>query len=154
VAGPCEGYYPSWYFDPQREMCLQFVYGGCLGNNNRFATREMCENNCLLTDRIGWFFYFFYFLKRKFLKRMFPKISPTDACDQPKTEGPCKGNFSRFSFDKGEEKCVPFQYGGCKGNGNNFLTEQECHQRCSHEGRMRGNNDSTINLGCHDDNKC
>ncbi|XP_035703436.1 papilin isoform X2 [Folsomia candida] len=112
VPGPCEGYYPSWYYDPQREMCLQFVYGGCLGNNNRFATRELCENNCLMPDRI-------------------------DACDQPKTEGPCKGNYTRHFFDKEGESCVEFQYGGCKGNNNNFLTGRECEQRCSQEGRIR-----------------
>ena len=53
VQGPCEGYYPSWYYDAQRERCEQFIYGGCLGNNNRFQSRDLCENTCLLPDRVG-----------------------------------------------------------------------------------------------------
>lgn len=68
-----------------------------------------------------------------------------DACDQPKTEGPCKGNYTRHFFDKEGESCVEFQYGGCKGNNNNFLTGRECEQRCSQEGRIRGKLISVIN---------
>lgn len=53
VSGPCEGYFPSWYYDHEREYCHQFKYGGCLGNNNRFGTREECETICLESERVG-----------------------------------------------------------------------------------------------------
>ena len=54
VSGPCEGYYPLWYYDKERKGCAQFVYGGCLGNANRFETREDCENTCSTdTDPVG-----------------------------------------------------------------------------------------------------
>ncbi|XP_047127269.1 eppin [Hydra vulgaris] len=33
--GPCEGYFKKWFFNYDVKMCQQFVYGGCLGNNNR-----------------------------------------------------------------------------------------------------------------------
>lgn len=51
--GPCEGYYPTWYYDHERKHCAQFVYGGCLGNNNRFQTREECENLCVASENTG-----------------------------------------------------------------------------------------------------
>jgi len=51
--GPCEGYYPTWYYDQDRKQCAQFVYGGCLGNNNKFQTREECEHLCVIPDTLG-----------------------------------------------------------------------------------------------------
>ena len=36
VPGPCEGYYPRFGYNHETKACEQFVYGGCLGNNNRF----------------------------------------------------------------------------------------------------------------------
>ena len=53
--------------------------------------------------------------------------------------GPCRGNFSRWHFDKESGECQPFGWGGCKGNENNFLSERECQMRCKDQpGRMRG----------------
>nr|CAD7426582.1 unnamed protein product [Timema monikensis] len=112
IEGPCEGYYPTWHYDAERKQCRQFIYGGCLGNNNKFQTREECDELCVTPDTI-------------------------DACDQPKFEGPCRGNFSRWYFDKESGICSEFSYGGCKGNGNNFYTESACHQQCLQPGRSR-----------------
>lgn len=53
VPGPCEGYYPQWYYDRERKTCSQFIYGGCLGNNNKFETREECQNLCVKDDSAG-----------------------------------------------------------------------------------------------------
>nr|CAD7588891.1 unnamed protein product [Timema genevievae] len=112
IEGPCEGYYPTWHYDAERKQCRQFIYGGCLGNNNKFQTREECDELCVTPDTI-------------------------DACDQPRFEGPCRGNFSRWYFDKESGICSEFSYGGCKGNGNNFYTESACHQQCLQPGRSR-----------------
>lgn len=51
--GPCEGYYLTWYYDQDRKQCAQFVYSGCLGNNNKFQTREECEHLCVMPDTLG-----------------------------------------------------------------------------------------------------
>jgi hypothetical protein len=59
-------------------------------------------------------------------------------CFQVKMEGPCKGNFSRYSYDQSDGQCKPFTYGGCKGNQNNFLSEEECQLRCRGKDRQRG----------------
>ena len=53
VKGACDGYYPSWYYNQERKRCEPFVYGGCLGNGNRFATAEECQQTCVIPDTLG-----------------------------------------------------------------------------------------------------
>ncbi|KAH8413136.1 hypothetical protein KR009_008196 [Drosophila setifemur] len=43
----CEAYIPSWSYDLSNNKCVKFIYGGCLGNDNRFFTKEACEAKCL-----------------------------------------------------------------------------------------------------------
>lgn len=45
--------------------------------------------------------------------------------------GPCSGYFKRWAFDANKLMCLPFVYGGCRGNQNNFFTEEECNNACS-----------------------
>ena len=45
--GKCRAYIPRWGFDPSSGSCVQFVYGGCGGNENNFETKEACEQRCL-----------------------------------------------------------------------------------------------------------
>lgn len=61
-----------------------------------------------------------------------------DVCEQPKTVGPCHGNFSRWYYDQELRMCQEFGFGGCHGNRNNFLTESECQHQCLQPGRSRG----------------
>ncbi|XP_043274071.1 papilin [Venturia canescens] len=112
IAGRCEGYHPKWYYDTERKQCGQFIYGGCLGNANRFESREQCEELCSAPDGV-------------------------DPCEQPKESGPCKGNFTRWYYDKERQSCEQFVYGGCKANDNNYPTEIACHQQCLQPGHSR-----------------
>jgi len=45
-AGGCGNYAPRWYFEPVTGVCRRFLYGGCGGNANRFATAEACWVRC------------------------------------------------------------------------------------------------------------
>ena len=54
MEGPCEGKYNEWYFDRESRRCMPFVYGGCLGNGNRFTTKEACEDLCLADMGETW----------------------------------------------------------------------------------------------------
>lgn len=36
----------------------------------------------------------------------------------------------RYFYNGSSMACEPFQYGGCLGNGNNFVSEKECLQTC------------------------
>lgn len=46
--GPCQPneYHVQYYFDFARGSCSPFLYGGCEGNNNRFSSREDCQQSC------------------------------------------------------------------------------------------------------------
>ncbi|BFF96228.1 male accessory gland serine protease inhibitor-like [Drosophila madeirensis] len=41
----CLAYIPSWSYDGR--TCVSFIYGGCGGNDNRFASQAECEAKCL-----------------------------------------------------------------------------------------------------------
>ncbi|KAL1472505.1 hypothetical protein MTO96_039275, partial [Rhipicephalus appendiculatus] len=52
-------------------------------------------------------------------------------CNETKYPGPCFGYFPRYYFDNVTKTCEKFIYGGCRGNGNNFVTLEECKDTCS-----------------------
>lgn len=37
----------------------------------------------------------------------------------------------RYAYNKDTGRCETFTYGGCRGNRNNFLTENDCMNSCS-----------------------
>lgn len=98
--GPCDAVIPRWYFNQDTEQCEAFNYGGCGGNDNNFETVEKCERQC----------------------------QPT--CGLPPDPGPCTESIERWFYDKDNDRCEPFNYGGCEGNANNFATREECSGSC------------------------
>ncbi|XP_022252622.1 papilin-like [Limulus polyphemus] len=106
VEGSCNTPYKAWYFNTETRQCELFTYSGCLGNNNRFISKEMCEKTCITQDFLH-------------------------VCQQPLVVGPCRGSFSRWYYDKSDDRCKQFKYGGCKGNENNFPTESQCQTQCT-----------------------
>uniref|UniRef100_A0A803TXZ3 Low-density lipoprotein receptor-related protein 11 n=1 Tax=Anolis carolinensis TaxID=28377 RepID=A0A803TXZ3_ANOCA len=56
--------------------------------------------------------------------------SVLEQCLLPPDAGPCNGHFPRWHFDDILGACIHFIYGGCKGNGNNFLQESDCLVEC------------------------
>ena len=62
-------------YDAKSESCQQFIYGGCLGNNNKFESSEECEAVCVEETELTMFLI--------------------DKCEQPIKPGPCAGNFTR-----------------------------------------------------------
>lgn len=53
-----------------------------------------------------------------------------DSCQLNYSEGPCLGMVERYFYNGSSMACETFQYGGCLGNGNNFISEKECLQTC------------------------
>ncbi|KAK8759647.1 hypothetical protein V5799_002722, partial [Amblyomma americanum] len=102
--GPCQAYFPRYYFNNATKTCEEFIYGGCRGNGNNFATLQECQSRC--------------------------DSSKDSACLELRYPGSCKGYFPRYYFNKNTNTCLQFIYGGCQGNGNNFETLQECQSRC------------------------
>ncbi|XP_052838222.1 spondin-1 [Drosophila gunungcola] len=54
-----------------------------------------------------------------------------DICVQAPDAGPCRGNYMRYAYDPQSQRCGSFVYGGCRGNRNNFLTENDCLNTCN-----------------------
>ncbi|KAG5447005.1 Papilin [Clonorchis sinensis] len=44
--GPCHATQTRYYYDIKSAKCRMFLYGGCLGNSNRFLSRQECESAC------------------------------------------------------------------------------------------------------------
>nr|CAD7444687.1 unnamed protein product [Timema bartmani] len=52
VSGRCLAYMPRYYFDPETKSCARFIYGGCLGNCNKFISSTLADI-CLLPADVG-----------------------------------------------------------------------------------------------------
>lgn len=46
LTGHCRDSLSRWYYNPIKESCFRFNYGGCQGNGNRFDTQEACMKSC------------------------------------------------------------------------------------------------------------
>ncbi|OPL33379.1 kunitz-type precursor protease inhibitor 2, partial [Mytilus galloprovincialis] len=55
---------------------------------------------------------------------------PEPSCIEPRSPGPCRASFPRYFFNKQSKNCEFFIYGGCRGNGNNFVTKEDCEDLC------------------------
>lgn len=44
--------------------------------------------------------------------------------------GPCRAAFPRWWYNAAAAGCQHFTFGGCKGNRNNFLSEDDCLSAC------------------------
>ncbi|XP_003826647.3 kunitz-type protease inhibitor 1 isoform X1 [Pan paniscus] len=53
-----------------------------------------------------------------------------DYCLASNKVGRCRGSFPRWYYDPTEQICKSFVYGGCLGNKNNYLREEECILAC------------------------
>ncbi|XP_064627286.1 spondin-1-like isoform X3 [Lineus longissimus] len=70
-------------------------------------------------------------------------------CSSPKVVGTCRGSFLRWYWDTNRETCLPFHYGGCRGNDNRFVTQEKCDVMCRNAFRNTNyiDPDGTVNNG-------
>ncbi|XP_055383495.1 axotactin isoform X2 [Condylostylus longicornis] len=46
--GPCKNFVYRWRYEQTTDSCIQFIWGGCEGNNNnRFSTEAECQLHCI-----------------------------------------------------------------------------------------------------------
>ncbi|KAL0270939.1 UNVERIFIED_CONTAM: hypothetical protein PYX00_008205 [Menopon gallinae] len=48
--GACQSYVHKWYYNRETNQCDVFVYGGCLGNENRFDSQSECREACVAEE--------------------------------------------------------------------------------------------------------
>ncbi|KAH6925662.1 hypothetical protein HPB50_008477 [Hyalomma asiaticum] len=158
--GLCRAFIPMWWFNAKTGECEEFIYGGCRGNDNRYETKEECEETCstkklsyknaetsATPDEVkkeseleGGFHCCVPLMnlphseKRKRIRKINFKGIPAsvaEVCMRPAYPGPCLAYFPRFYYDPKTYSCRPFIYGGCKSNGNNFETLRACREFCA-----------------------
>lgn len=52
-------------------------------------------------------------------------------CNLEADAGSCRGVYKRYFYDSSSQSCQEFEYSGCRGNQNNFLTNEICMSSCS-----------------------
>ena len=75
--GRCRTRLPRWYFNYHDNVCKQFNYSGCSGNNNNFKSETFCQSFCPP-------------------RQMFNNES---RCDRIRERGDCSHNVIRFYYD-------------------------------------------------------
>ncbi|KAL5967703.1 Kunitz-type U19-barytoxin-Tl1a [Taenia solium] len=106
--GFCLAYIPSWGYDQSSDRCVEFIYGGCQGNLNRFGSREECEEVCGVS----------------------PAPAARSHCYQPTERGRCRAFMPSWGYDSELGRCRRFIYGGCGGNQNRFSSKHKCEMVC------------------------
>lgn len=96
----------EYFFDLVSMTCKKYSSGGCVKNDNRFPNRKSCEKFCL------------------------PKRAPS-FCYEPKDEGLCAANVTRYYFNARYKECETFRYTACGGNNNNFVSMEDCERVCA-----------------------
>uniref|UniRef100_A0A224YRU2 Tissue factor pathway inhibitor n=1 Tax=Rhipicephalus zambeziensis TaxID=60191 RepID=A0A224YRU2_9ACAR len=106
--GMCKAFMLMWFFDYEHKYCKMFVYGGCGGNANQFASEKKCQHECLPRKR------------EKLVCSLAPKI----------TKSKCYFR-RRWVFDEQKGTCYQLAAHKCSRNANGFKRCQECMERCS-----------------------
>lgn len=104
--GRCQHQIPRFYFDAEEGTCKSFIYRGCLGTSNNFATEEECKALCTHSTEYE------------------------DHCLVKADSGPCERYFPMWAFNANTGMCESFYYGGCAGNDNKYPTMQACYAKC------------------------
>uniref|UniRef100_A0A3B5LXV3 BPTI/Kunitz inhibitor domain-containing protein n=1 Tax=Xiphophorus couchianus TaxID=32473 RepID=A0A3B5LXV3_9TELE len=113
--GPCRGAFPRFFYNVTSQTCTSFIYGGCQGNGNNFQSQEDCNNACSgVTGKIRSL-----------------SCQRSELCEAEYEQGPCRASIKRWYYNKETGICQTFYYGGCKGNKNNYMDENQCKSTCT-----------------------
>ncbi|XP_039257588.2 uncharacterized protein LOC120334193 isoform X2 [Styela clava] len=110
--GNCRAKYSRFYYNADEDVCMLFIFGGCNENGNNFVTPWECRDLCGGGEPV------------------YENVLGPERCSQPKDTGPCRASMQRYYYDSETKSCQKFVYGGCKGNRNNFYTQEDCSVTC------------------------
>ena len=129
AVGDCRAAIPRWFYNEDVKQCEEFIWGGCDGNDNNFASKVKCEARCKETSFEG-------INEPKEAKGISDNIESSEnkpkneICTLPEDGGKCRAIMERYRFNANTKRCEVFQYGGCGGNENNFEDIHECEKAC------------------------
>ncbi|VDD92124.1 unnamed protein product [Enterobius vermicularis] len=149
-----------YWFNVSSSLCEPFLFADCQQNDNSFATVESCQEFCGVTEPgLFTLTVSITPITQKYLdengqvvhcegENDFHTCPDTHRCTElvrisyccplkgtlcslPIEKGHnCTSSEIRFGFDSELGVCKSFQYGGCSGNANNFLSLQFCIKFC------------------------
>ncbi len=70
----------------------------------------------------------------------------SEFCSLVPDTGICRAYLKRWAFIKSDGKCKEFVYGGCNGNSNRFMTEEECLKVCGKKFWILSNNSKVLKI--------
>uniref|UniRef100_A0A1A7YII5 Serine peptidase inhibitor, Kunitz type, 2 n=2 Tax=Iconisemion striatum TaxID=60296 RepID=A0A1A7YII5_9TELE len=148
--GPCRAAFPRFFYNVTNQICSGFIYGGCEDNGNNFETQQECEATCsgvtgsvLPEDSTPAPPQLALAQPAAKAPRMAPPEFAAPKSTEPPADqhyelcevevkvGPCRASIKRWYFNKEMGSCQTFSYGGCKGNKNNYETEESCKATCA-----------------------
>ncbi|RXG67262.1 Boophilin-H2 [Armadillidium vulgare] len=71
---------------------------------------------------------------------------PKNMCRLPIDGGNCRAYIPKFGFNSETGRCESFSYGGCHGNGNRFVSFEECFSLCGGKPRKIGIKKDFVNF--------
>ncbi|XP_005392479.1 PREDICTED: eppin [Chinchilla lanigera] len=106
-----------------QETVLRYSSGKCprIREQCEFKERDLCAKNSQCQDNKKCCVFS---CGRKCLDLQ------EDVCSLPKETGLCMAAFRRWWYNKENNTCDIFIYGGCQGNNNNFQTKSICQSFC------------------------
>ncbi|MGH0139033.1 UNVERIFIED_CONTAM: hypothetical protein FKN15_068352 [Acipenser sinensis] len=134
VVGPCRASMRRFFYNATSGSCQLFVYGGCRGNDNNYKTQAECQAKCS-ENRLP--------VHMPAMKHAAPKYE--DHCLTQVEVGPCRAAFPSWYYDSATQDCLPFIYGGCRGNLNRYSSAQDCMSRCAGGPEAHGDNEDQGN---------
>lgn len=123
-SGPCKGHFVRYFYNTLNGHCDSFIYGGCLGNENRYKTSHECEKQCETDPIVA-------LAAPIVVEKSFIPRAGFEHCFLPPLEGNCKANIKRYFYRPEDKECHPFGHGGCEGNANNFESVTHCLKACA-----------------------
>ncbi|CAI5444695.1 unnamed protein product [Caenorhabditis angaria] len=182
--GDCTSAVRRYWYNAATRSCEMFQFTGCQGNDNNFPSLVACQQKCrginiepkcqngrAFRDRNGNF-------QQCSDKQNGPKCPVNYVCFFDGTTNGCcptkaftcslnpdkgvqcgSGRSYRYYFNSNKQTCESFQYEGCDGNSNNFLTSEDCQHFCGVGGCPNGGmplRDETTNrpMQCSDQKSC
>uniref|UniRef100_UPI00358E85FC WAP, Kazal, immunoglobulin, Kunitz and NTR domain-containing protein 2-like n=1 Tax=Myxine glutinosa TaxID=7769 RepID=UPI00358E85FC len=92
-----------WYFYSSRDGCVASSHVDC---NSERGFQTYVECNTICANHL------------------------VSACSLPPVQGPCHIWEARWAYNPYSGLCNSFVYGGCEGNGNNFMSRSVCEDSC------------------------
>uniref|UniRef100_A0A098LWM5 Kunitz 2 n=1 Tax=Eublepharis macularius TaxID=481883 RepID=A0A098LWM5_EUBMA len=153
VIGRCRAAFPRWWYNATSQVCQEFMFGGCRGNANNFLSEKECLQTCAaggeeemtgipLTSQSGT-------EAVSTTSHRHQQAEDTarfqEYCAAPPVTGRCRASFPRWFFSTETRTCKMFIYGGCGGNRNNYLLEEDCLSQCVRDMELPGESEEVPN---------